>query len=407
MAKNTAITISNTNSNDLSFSSSDGAQNAVQKIINHLEGGLNGAHTVRSVIVRDSAVAATSLTITLASMAAGTVLLINGVPFTAKGSAATTGNNEFDISGDDTADAAALAAAINASTSTGIVGAVTASSSNAVVTLAVTQAGAGSNGLSVENLGVVATGTVTMASVANNDTVTINGVTLTAKTTVTDATAQWTRGVSNAADATAFAALINSTATNALITKHVRALARSAVVHLFARYGGIAGNAITLASSNGSTLAVTGARLTGGTLAQYEGAQATGTVTISGADGGNYTVTINGVSTGNVTGTNGDDTATAASIASAINNLTDGLVRGHVTASSSAGVVTLTAVRGGHLGNAITTAATGTGATADQTRLASGTVPTVSVVAGGVQTPVGGGAFATGGSNSTALTYTL
>lgn len=402
-SKNTVVTIASTNSTDISFDSDDGAQNNVRKVQDHLGAALNGAHTVRTVTIRDSATAGT-VTITLASMAAGTVLLINGVPFTSKGSAAISGNNEFDISGGtDTLDAAALAAAINASTSAGVVGAVTATSANAVVTLT---APPGAGVITVENLGVVATGTATCASVDAADAISINGQAITAHAT-TAANNQFVVGATNAATATNLAAAINGS-TTAIVSKHVRALARSAVVHIFARYGGIAGNAITLTTNDGTDLAVSGTgQLTGGTLAQYEGAQATQTVTISGADAGNYTVTINGVSTGNVAGTNGDNTATAASIVAAINGLTSALVRGHVTAANSSGVITLTAVRGGHLGNAITVSCTGTGATAGGARLTGGTVPTVSVIAGGNQSAVGGGAVSSGGANSTAITCTL
>jgi hypothetical protein len=405
MAKNTNVTIASTNANDLSFDSDDGAQNTIRNLITHLEGALNGSRTVRTITVRDTIVAAAG-TVTLTSVAAGTVILVNGVPFTAVSGTATSGNDEFDISGSDSADATALAAAINASTTAGVKNTVTASAASGVVTLTATGPGALGNAVTIENLGVVAQANVILASVANNDTLVINGVTLTAKTTVTDNTIQFARGGTNAVDAAALAALINSTATSALIINHVRALVRSATVYLYAKVGGLAGNAITC-SSTGGTMTVSAARLAGGTLAQYEGAQATGTVTISGADGGNYTVTINGVSTGNVAGTNGDDTATAASIASAINNLTSALVRGHVTASSSAGVVTLTAVRGGTLGNAITTAATGTGATADQTRLTGGAVPTVAVISGARHTPIRSGQRLTGGSNDTSITFTL
>lgn len=404
-SKITTLAVTSLNANDASYTSGAGAQGNLRTFINHLEGGLNGAQTIRTAVLRDNAVAGFA-TITLASMAAGTVLLINGIPFTAKGSAATAGNNEFDISGGtDTLDATALAAAINASTTTGISGVVTATSNNAVVTVTAAQPGRGSNGITIENLGVVATGTYTFASVDNNDALAVNGVTLTAKTTVSNATIEFAVGATDAATATNFAALINSTATSALITKHVRALARSNVVHLFAKYGGIAGNAITTTSAD-ADITVSGARLTGGTLAQYEGAQASGTITISGADGGTYEAIINGV-TVSWTGTNGNDTTTAASGVTAIQASTNALVRGHVTATNSSGVITVTAVRGGHLGNAVTLAATGTGATASGARLASGALPTVSVIAGGTQTPVGGGANLASGANDTALTLTL
>lgn len=404
-SKTTTISFPSTNSTDLTFDSDDGAQNSIRNLINHLEGGLNGAHTIRSLTVRDNAVQG-SLTVTLASVAAGTVLLINGVPFTAKGSAATTGNDEFDISGGtDTLDAAALAAAINASTTTGISGVVTATSANAVVTITSAAYGRVANAITVESLGVVATGTVTCSAVDNNDTLTINGVTLTAKTTVSDATVEWAIGASNATCATNLAALINSTATSALITKHVRALVRSNVVHLFARYGGTAGNAITLASSD-ADLTVSGARLTGGTLLQYEGGQASQTADISGADGGTYTTTINGVGI-DATGVNGDDTATAAAIVAAVNASTNALVRGLVGAESTGANLTFTAIRGGHQGNAITIEGTGTGYTVDGVRLAGGVVPTVFVLAGGGLTPVQSGARMTSGANDTSISYTL
>lgn len=401
----TLLRWTSTNANDISFSSGNGAQNTMRSVLNHLEGGMNGAQTIRGFTVSDNAAQGT-VTITLASVAAGTVLLINGVPFTAKGSAATAGNDEFDISGGtDTLDAAALAAAINASTTTGIVGVVTATSAAAVVTLTSVAYGRAANAITVESLGVVATGTATCSAVDAGDAIAINGQAITAHAT-TAANNQFVVGATDAATAANLAACINAS-TTAIVNKHVRALARAAVVHIFAKYGGVAGNAITLTTTDGTDLAVSGARLAAGTIAQYEGAQATQTVTISGADGGNYTVTINGVSTGNVAGTNGNDTATAASIVAVINAMTDALVRGFVTAANASGVITLTAVRGGHQGNSITVAATGTGATAGGDRLAGGAQPTVLVFAGGSLTPLQSGARMSSGANDTAITYTF
>lgn len=404
-AKNTSVVIASANANDLSFTSGAGAQNNVRQLINHLEGGLNGAHTIRTVTIRDSTVAG-SLTITLVSMAAGTVLLINGVPFTSKGTAATTGNNEFDISGGtDTLDAAALAAAINASTTAGITGVLTATSALGVVTLTASAPGAGSNAITVENLGVVATGTVTCAGVDAADAIAINGQAITAHATVA-ANNQFVVGASNAATATNLAACINGS-TTAIVSKHVRALARAAVVHLFARYGGPAGNAITLTTTDGTDLAVSGTgRLEGGTLAQYEGAQATVGLSVGAPDGGTYRTTINGVNV-DVTGSIGDAAATVALIVAAINNSVNPLVRDSVYAVAESPDVTLVARRGGHPGNAVTVSVTGTEYTADGARLTTGALPTVSVVTGGTQTAVGGGANMAGGSNSTAIVCTL
>lgn len=404
MPTTTVLEFTGANANDLALTSGLRAQEALKEIVNHLHGGMNGARSVTGFKVADTAVAATA-TITLASVAANTVLLINGVPFTATNGAATAGNNEFDISGGtDTLDATALAAAINASTTTGIAGVVTATSAAEVVTVTAVRSGRGGNAITIENLGVVATGTATAASVDATDAITLNGQAITAVASGA-ANNQFNVGATDAATAANLAAAINAS-TTAIVNKHVRAVSRAAVVHIFAKYGGIHGNAITLTTNDGTDLAVSGARLTGGTIAQWEGVQASQTTVVSGADGGTYATVINGV-TINATGTNGNDTATAASIVTAINASTDALVRGHVTATSSAGTVTLTAVRGGHLGNAVTVSVTGTGYTATGARLVSGAVPTVAVIAGGLATQTGGGARLSSGSNDTQLAFTL
>jgi phage tail sheath gpL-like len=65
------------------------------------------------------------------------------------------------------------------------------------------------------------------------------------------------------------------------------------------------------------------------------------------------------------------DTATATALAAAINASANALVS-LVTASSAAGVVTLTADHAGLPGNAYTLAASGTGVTASGARLTGG-----------------------------------
>jgi hypothetical protein len=414
MATNTVLTIIRETAADLELSSGLGTSWGVRRILNLIEGGLMGAKTLTSIAARDTAVAA-SATITLASFAAGTVILINGVPFTGKGSAATTGNDEFDISGGtDTLDATALAAAINASTTAGISGVLSATSNAAVVTVTSLVPGLAGNAITIENLGVVATGTVTCSAVDDADTVSINGVTLTAKTTVADATVEFAVGATDTITGANLAAVINTTATSALITKHVRALNRAGVVHLFAKYGGEPGNAITLASSDGTDLAVSGARLAGGTVTQHQGVQATGTITCASAAAAD-TVTINGVVfTAHATveaadqwEVSGTDTADAASLVKAINNSTSALAK-LVMASNSSGVVTITSRRGGHAGNAITLASSdGTRLAVTGARLTGGAAPTVAVIAGGVATEAGGGARLASGSNDSTITYTF
>lgn len=96
---------------------------------------------------------------------------------------------------------------------------------------------------------------------------------------------------------------------------------------------------------------------------------AAGTVTLA-TSSGTVGATINGVSITTVFATS--DTVTATALAAAVNASTDALVRHHVTATSSAGVVTITAAKKGNMGNAITLAASGTGATASGARLTGG-----------------------------------
>jgi phage tail sheath gpL-like len=97
---------------------------------------------------------------------------------------------------------------------------------------------------------------------------------------------------------------------------------------------------------------------------------ASGTITLSGSSGV-LTATINGVAiaTGSLAGT---DTENAVVLAAAINASSNALVSGLVTASSAAGVVTITAVKKQKDGNMCTLAASGTGATASGARLTGG-----------------------------------
>lgn len=343
-----------------------GRKTLLRRFVNFLFGVLSGAKKASSydIWTDGSTPVAASGTITLASCPANTVIDIHGVPFTAVNGAATTGNNEFDISGDDTADAASLVTAINASSLSSY---LVATSALGVVTLTALQKSAYGNALTMKTLGEIAFGTVTYVTPSGAQSVTINGVAV-----------SFTVGATATATATAAAAAVNASA-NALVSGHVRALSRAGVLWLLAKYDGARGNAITLsASGTGST--ASGARLTSGAVGS-EGVQASGTVTISGADGGTYATTINGV-TINATGTNGNDTATAASIVVAINTSTDALVGGWVRASSSSGVVTITASRGGVGGNAITLSVTGTGATASGVRLTGGAVIPTEVMSG-------------------------
>lgn len=99
-------------------------------------------------------------------------------------------------------------------------------------------------------------GVVTLASVANNDTISINGVVFTAKT-ASPTGDQFLVGVSDTADAAAAVVAINASAT-AGIAGVVLASSALGVITLTSQVSGLIGNAISLASSNGTRLAVSG-----------------------------------------------------------------------------------------------------------------------------------------------------
>lgn len=107
---------------------------------------------------------------------------------------------------------------------------------------------------------VAASGTATMATPQANDTLTIGGHVLTF--VASGATAEQVNiGVDNATTAANLVSRINGHAT---LSQWVVASRSGAVVTIAARLRGAMGNAITLASSNGTRLAVSGARLASG-----------------------------------------------------------------------------------------------------------------------------------------------
>ena len=112
---------------------------------------------------------------------------------------------------------------------------------------------------------VQAAGTVTLATVLVADTVTVGNVVFTA--VASGATgAQFNQGGTDTADAESLVSAINAHAT---VSKYVTASNVAGVVTLTAKVYGTIGNALALASSNGTRLAVTA--FTGGsdTLTTY------------------------------------------------------------------------------------------------------------------------------------------
>ena len=108
---------------------------------------------------------------------------------------------------------------------------------------------------------VKASGTITVASIQADDTITINGTTITGKSSPSGAS-QFDSDGSDTVVATAIAACINA---HTSFTGLVTATSSAAVVTVSAAQYGVMGNCITLASSNGSRLAVSASRLASGT----------------------------------------------------------------------------------------------------------------------------------------------
>ena len=96
---------------------------------------------------------------------------------------------------------------------------------------------------------VAASGTLTLASVADTNTAVIGGVTLTAKTSPAGQ-AQFLRGVSDTADAAALAACINAHTSLKLIVSATSALG---VVTVTANHKGVLGNYITTTATGNIT----------------------------------------------------------------------------------------------------------------------------------------------------------
>lgn len=329
----------------------------------------NGTLTCASVVATDTVlingVTLTAIvqratgTLTAASAVAGDTFVLNGITFTGKAGASGVGFPiGFSVDTSDTACAADIAAQINAHPS--LAGVVTATSAAGVVTIRAVDAGTAGNSIVLTGTAVrlAASGSGTLAggiAVANNQF-------------------DVSPGSTNTQVATDLARCINAS-TTALVSGQVRATSAAAVVTVYATNPGIPGNAVTT-STTGGTITASVARLAGGTTASAEGAAATGTIAISGGSG-NYTATINGVATGNVA-YNTSDAQTATDLAAAINALS-ALASDHVHATASSGTVTITAVRGGVQGNAITLAGTGTGTTVSGARLTGGAAPTTVV----------------------------
>lgn len=190
-------------------------------------------------------------------------------------------------------------------------------------------------------------GTVTFASLAAADTVTVGTVTFTARASPTLAT-EFGLGASDTEAAANLVAKINTNATTSAL---VFAGSAAGVVTVRNLVAGTAGNhagasAVTLTSSNGTRAAVTNT-----SSSKLDGASAVA----------NNTFDIG------VSPSDAGDQLVAAIAAS-----TTSLVSGHVTAANASGVVTITSKFPGVSGNAITLAKSGSNLAVSGARLTAG-----------------------------------
>lgn len=250
-------------------------------------------------------------TIALVSCAANTVVEINGAPFSAISGAANAGNDEFDMSGTDAADATSLAASVTASTTAAV--------------------------QNVRAANIAAT--LTLASVAAGEWVEINGVRLTASASPIGID-QFSMAGTDTVDAASLAAVVNA---HPQLTANMLATSAAGVVTL-RRWTGT--TALTIAKSAAGITT--------------SGTAASGTITAATAIAGN-TCSVGGITFTGVAGStltavqfsiDTSDTAAGDSLRAQI-NLHPVLLQ-RVLATNVAGVVTITALDKGTAGNGIT-----------------------------------------------------
>ncbi len=271
----------------------------------------------------------------------------NGLVYTAV-AGVKANNTQFSIDTSNNAAAADFADSVNNDVRAGTLNDLSAVAVTDTVTLTQTVAGAGGNAttLTSSSTGVrLITSGATFANGRNADTVTINGLVYTAVAGARANNTQFSIDTSDTAAATDLAAAITADSRSGTLND-VTATSLNAVVTCTQTVSGAGGNATTLVSSNGTRLAVSGAgTFTGGLDAD-----------VATVNGLTYTG-VAGVKANNTQfSTDGDDTANAADLAASINADTRTPVTVptvDVSATSAAGVVTISATTGGTAGNTI------------------------------------------------------
>jgi len=278
------------------------------------------------------------------SVIAGDEVVINGLTYTAV-DGAKTDNTEFSADTGDNECAADLADSVNNDVRVGTLGIVSASPTTDTVTLTSDQLGtAGDPTTLTQTGGTITLSGATFSGGVNADTVVANDLTYTA---ISGTKADNTEFDISGTDIQAAADLVDSinndvrVGTLGVITS---ANGGTAVVTMTSDQLGIAGDATTLTSSDGTRLAVSGAVFSGGVDADYFIVDGRTFTAVAGAKADNTEFSIDT-----------DDDAAATDLADSINNdVRVGTVPDTVTASATTDTVTITSMLGGTIGNATT-----------------------------------------------------
>ena len=285
-------------------------------------------------------------TVTCVSAIANDTVNVNGLVYTGV-AGAKANDTEFSIDTSDTACATDLADSIDDDTRVGLVSDLTATNSSGVVTIVSTALGVGGNAvaLSSSDGGTLAVSAANLTGGVDADTVTVNGLVYTAVAGARANDTEFSTDTSNNATATDLAAAITADVRSGT-SGDVTASETSAVVTCTTDVAGTAGDAITIVSSDGGTLAVTGSgNFTSGVDAD--------TFTVNGLV---YTAVAGARANDTEFSTDTSDTACALDLAAAITaDVRTGTDVASVdqTATSNVGLVTITADTLGQIGNSI------------------------------------------------------
>lgn len=282
-------------------------------------------------------------TVTCATAIQGNSATINGLVYTGV-DGAKADNTEFSVDTGNNETAADLADSVNNDGRSGTLGDVSASPSSAVVTLTSDVAGAAGDATTLVSSGAtLAVSGATFASGVDADFCTVNGLVYTGVAGVKSDNTEFSIDTGDNETALDLADSITNDVRSGVLGDTTATAVATDVCTITTDVAGVAGDAVTLTSSDGVTLAVSGAVFSGGVDADF--------------------CTVNGLVYTGVAGVKGDNTefsidtsddATATDLADSITNDARSGTLDDVTAGAITDTVTCTQTVAGVGGNATT-----------------------------------------------------